>query len=124
MNLNRSPVGGLNKRSRESPGESQQSKKSKDNADNCDERSGCQSQAESEFEDPPVQNNAVCPKCDSICEANQKALMCYACEIWSHTSCIGMTDQKYKQIQNFGESVDWICKYCRENIYEMRRENQ
>ena len=50
--------------------------------------------------------------------------MCYACEIWSHTSCIGMTDQKYKQIQNFGESVDWICKYCRENKYEMRRENQ
>ena len=71
MNLNRSPVGGLNKRLRES----QQSKKSKDNADNCDERSGCQSQTESGFEAPPVQNNAVCPKCDSICETNQKALI-------------------------------------------------
>ena len=60
MNLNRSPVGGLNKRSRES----QQSKKSKQNADNYDERSGYQSQAESELEASPLQNNTVCPKCN------------------------------------------------------------
>ena len=52
-----------------------------------------------------------CQVCGKPVKCNQRGICCDYCELWSHTKCIGMTNEVYLDYQN-NEQLSWSCLSC------------
>jgi len=51
-----------------------------------------------------------CGVCSKPVKANQRSVQCEVCQYWLHTRCIGMSPEKYSELQNSDDS--WCCTKC------------
>ena len=43
---------------------------------------------------------------------NQKGLCCDLCDLWSHSSCSGVSDEEYAELTDLGDASPWYCRVC------------
>ena len=52
-----------------------------------------------------------CKECSKGVRANQNAILCAGCNVWSHASCLGLTNLTFKHYLDNPEN-DWVCRLC------------
>lgn len=50
-----------------------------------------------------------CKKCKNKIKRGEKAIMCYLCSGWFHSSCCNISDAEYASIMQLGSLVLWLC---------------
>ena len=51
--------------------------------------------------------------CGLVVADDDKAVLCNCCELWQHSTCVGLADHEYEDLQRESDDISWFCPACR-----------
>lgn len=61
-----------------------------------------------------VGRSEKCGSCKKGVGTNDDGIQCGICSAWYHKKCHDLSDELYKFLTDFGEEVEWYCKFCKQ----------
>lgn len=69
------------------------------------------------------EENSCCGRCKLIVRSVDNGLECDGCGVWFHAGCEGVTQEKYKFLEKYKDTL-WFCKKCHMKVVAKNAETQ